>query len=115
MSFLSQWKVSNLSPTTKKAVSDLALLAISQIFLFYGVRYIIARADPSKQNKDQMLKKSKKVMQKLGLDKSTLALDEHEAMLIGEVVQPDEIEVGFEGMFKICLPPFTSASSTMIR
>lgn len=99
MSFLSQWKLSNLSPTTKKAVSDLALLAISQIFLFYGVRYIIARTDPSRSTKDQMIKKSKKVIEKLGLDKATLALDEHEAMLIGEVVQPDEIEVGFDGEF----------------
>lgn len=96
MSFFSQWKLSNLSPTTKKAFSDLSLLAISQIFLFYGVKYILARADPSRQSKDQMLKKSKKVMQKLGIDKTLLQLDEHEAMLIGEVIQPDEIDVGFE-------------------
>ncbi|KAI8450070.1 P-loop containing nucleoside triphosphate hydrolase protein [Phakopsora pachyrhizi] len=96
MSFFSQWKPSNFSPNTKKAISDLTLLAISQIFLFYGVKYILARADPSRQSKDQMLKKSKKVMQKLGLDRSMLQLDDHEAMLIGEVVQPDEIDVGFE-------------------
>ncbi|EGG01295.1 uncharacterized protein MELLADRAFT_92596 [Melampsora larici-populina 98AG31] len=96
MSFLTQFKLTNLSPTTKKAVSDLTLLAISQIFLFYGVRYIISRNDPTKLNKDQILKKSKKVIQKLGLDKTLLDLDEHEVMLIGEVIQPDEIEVGFD-------------------
>ncbi|KAH9466670.1 hypothetical protein Pst134EA_000530 [Puccinia striiformis f. sp. tritici] len=95
MSFLNQLKLSNLSPTTKKAFSDLTLLAISQIFLFYGVKYILARADPSRQSKDHLLKKSKKVMKNLGLDKKLLELDDHEAMLIGEVIQPDEIEVGF--------------------
>ncbi|OAV96622.1 hypothetical protein PTTG_06041 [Puccinia triticina 1-1 BBBD Race 1] len=95
MSFLSQFKLSNFSPTTKKAFSDLTLLAISQIFLFYGVKYILARADPSRQSKDHLLKKSKKVMKSMGLDKKTLELDDHEAMLIGEVVQPDEIDVGF--------------------
>jgi len=93
MTLLQQLK--NLSPTTKKALSDLTLLAISQIFLFYGVRYILARADPSRQSKDQLLKKSRKVMKSLGVDRKALELDDHEAMLIGEVVQPDEIDVGF--------------------
>ncbi|KNZ46502.1 adenosinetriphosphatase [Puccinia sorghi] len=93
MTFLQQLK--NLSPTSKKAISDLTLLAISQIFLFYGVKYILARADPSRQSKDQLLKKSRKVMKSLGVDRKTLELDDHEAMLIGEVVQPDEIDVGF--------------------
>ncbi|MBW0486780.1 hypothetical protein O181_026495 [Austropuccinia psidii MF-1] len=95
MSFLTQWKPSNFSPTTKKTFSDLALLAISQVFLFYGFKYILARADPSRQSKDQILKKSKRVMKKMGLDKNSLQLDDHEAMLIGEVIQPDEINVGF--------------------
>jgi hypothetical protein len=98
MSFLNQLKLSNFSPTTKKAFSDLTLLAISQIFLFYGVKYILARADPSRQSKDHLLKKSKKVMKSMGLDKKTLELDDHEAMLIGEVIQPDEIDVGFSGL-----------------
>jgi hypothetical protein len=110
MTFLNQLKLSNLSPTTKKAFSDLTLLAISQIFLFYGVKYILARADPSRQSKDQLLKKSKKVMKSLGIDRKTLQLDDHEAMLIGEVVQPDEIDVGFSGLptsllFNLTIPP----------
>jgi len=34
-------------------------------------------------------------MKSLGVDRKALELDDHEAMLIGEVVQPDEIDVGF--------------------
>lgn len=34
-------------------------------------------------------------MKGLGLDKTNIEFDDHEAMLIGEVIQPDQIDVGF--------------------
>lgn len=89
---------SKMQPQTKKAIADFALFAISQIAVFYGFRYVMTQLDPRRQGREEAKKNSKKALKRLGVQ--DMELDEHEMMLAGEVVHPDDITQGFSGMHR---------------
>lgn len=54
--------------------------------------------DPQSSKRKEAKDKSKKALGKLGLDLTTLDLNEHEEIIAGEVVHCDEIKVTFKGL-----------------
>jgi len=74
---------------------DFALLAASQVALFYTIRYVMNRLDVNKSEERSGAKtKSSAVLKRLGL--KDLNLTEHETIIAGEVIHPDDINVRFE-------------------
>lgn len=101
----------NMQPQTKKALADLALLAISQIALFYGFRYVMTQIDPTRAKREEARKASREALKRLGV--KDMELDEHEMMLAGEVIHPQDIEVGFSGQ-QLALAPFDEVDPLML-
>ncbi|ORZ39584.1 P-loop containing nucleoside triphosphate hydrolase protein [Catenaria anguillulae PL171] len=99
-----------LSPQGKKYLADVLLLGLSNIALYYTVRYIMARNDPVKN----MYRKRKEQLARKQLDSATtsasalavqalqdrlkaLRLTEHEEVIASEIVSAaDEGVVGFD-------------------
>ncbi|KAJ8330431.1 mitochondrial dynamin GTPase Msp1 [Batrachochytrium dendrobatidis] len=84
----------SLSPTSKKIVFDVTLLALSQVALYYGVKWVISSLDPMRNKRADSKSKSNKIMSKLGLH--DMKLNEHEEIISGEIVWPEDLTVGFE-------------------
>lgn len=57
------------------------------------------QVDPAKTKRKEAKNKSKEALGKLGIDLSTLDLNEHEEVIASEVVSADEIQVTFKGPF----------------
>lgn len=107
---------SRMQPQTKKALADFAIFAISQIAVFYGFRYVMTQLDPRRQGREEAKRNSRKALKRLGV--KDMELDEHEMMLAGEVVHPDDITVGFSGASlpsSAPLAPFRKCSSRLFR
>ncbi|KAM0750323.1 AAA-domain-containing protein [Meredithblackwellia eburnea MCA 4105] len=85
-----------ISPQTRKLILDATLFAGSQIAFYYAFKVIMRSMDPNTSKRNEAKSKSKKTLSKLGLDLSTLDLTEHEEIVAGEVVHPDEINVTFK-------------------
>ncbi|KAI8928524.1 P-loop containing nucleoside triphosphate hydrolase protein [Entophlyctis helioformis] len=82
------------TPTTKKLVLDVTLLALSQVALFYGVKWVMASLDPMRKKREDAKSKSSRILSKLGW--KDLKLSEHEEIIAGEIVWPEDLNVSFE-------------------
>lgn len=78
----------------KKFFFDITLLAVSQIALYYSVKYIINSLDPQRDKKQNAKEKSIQILQRL--HNNGWQLNEHEQIIAGEIVLSDDIDVGFD-------------------
>ncbi|KAI0076709.1 ATPase [Panus rudis PR-1116 ss-1] len=78
-----------ISPSTKRAIVDVALFIASQAALYYTVRWVLMPGE-----KKEVKAKSLKALEKLG--HKNLKLDEYERQIASEIIHPDDIDVGFE-------------------
>lgn len=78
----------------KKLLLDLTVIAIAQIGIFYGIKYALNRFDPQRQKKDEAKQKSRRIIDKLGLD--ALNMNEYEQVIAGEILWPEDIKVTFD-------------------
>ncbi|CAG8480350.1 12292_t:CDS:10 [Ambispora gerdemannii] len=84
-----------MSPTnTKKYVADAVLFAISQVALYFAVKFIIGSLDPMKDKKKEAKAKSNEVLGKLGI--KAMKLNEYEEIILSEVIFADDISVNFK-------------------
>ncbi|EPQ26233.1 uncharacterized protein PFL1_06168 [Pseudozyma flocculosa PF-1] len=80
---------------TRKMVADVAILAVSQVAFFYAFRYILASLDPNKQKRQDSKKVSDAKLDKLGLKRQDLQLNEYEEQISAELILPEDIPVDF--------------------
>ncbi|POY70876.1 hypothetical protein BMF94_6053 [Rhodotorula taiwanensis] len=84
------------SAQTKKLILDGSLFVLSQVAFYYAFKVIMNQVDPAKTKRKEAKNKSKEALGKLGIDLSTLDLNEHEEVIASEVVSADEIQVTFK-------------------
>ncbi|GAA6019256.1 hypothetical protein JCM10207_005055 [Rhodosporidiobolus poonsookiae] len=84
------------SPQTKKLLLDAGLFAVSQVLFYYAFKAVMSQMDPQKGKRSEAKNKSKQALGKLGVDFSTLDLNEHEEIIASEVVAAEDIHVTFE-------------------
>ncbi|KAF7767983.1 hypothetical protein Agabi119p4_7226 [Agaricus bisporus var. burnettii] len=81
-----------VSPSTRRAVFEVAIFLASQAALFYTVRWVIdGISNPDK--KEEVKEKQLEALRRLG--HSGLILDEYEKKVANEVIHPDDIGVRF--------------------
>ncbi|KAI8842296.1 P-loop containing nucleoside triphosphate hydrolase protein [Chytriomyces cf. hyalinus JEL632] len=79
-----------------KIIIDVTIFALSQVALYYGVKYALNALDPlGTKNKNAKLK-SAEMFKRLGIATKDLDLNEHEQIIASEVVHPDDISVSFK-------------------
>ncbi|KAJ3242446.1 hypothetical protein HDU81_003152 [Chytriomyces hyalinus] len=79
-----------------KIIIDVTIFALSQVALYYGVKYALNALDPlGTKNKNAKLK-STEMFKRLGIVSKDLDLNEHEQIIASEVVHPDDINVSFK-------------------
>ncbi|PRQ71829.1 putative MSP1-intra-mitochondrial sorting protein [Rhodotorula toruloides] len=83
------------SAQTKKLLLDGSLFILSQVAFYYAFKVVMNQMDPQKSKRKESKAKSKEALGKLGVDLSTLELSEHEEIIAGEVVAPEDIHVTF--------------------
>ncbi|TPX67120.1 hypothetical protein SpCBS45565_g04055 [Spizellomyces sp. 'palustris'] len=88
-----------LTPTTKKVLVDVSIFALSQVVLYFGVKWVLSSLDPFKKKKEEAKAKSNRVLGKLGI--RDLKLTEHEEIIAAEVVYPEDIPVRFTGWYSL--------------
>ncbi|GAA5880990.1 hypothetical protein JCM16303_004628 [Sporobolomyces ruberrimus] len=84
------------SAQTKKLILDAGIFALSQVAFYYAFKAIMGQMDPQKDKRKGAKTKSKEALGKLGLDLSTLDLNEHEEQIASEVVAAEDINVTFK-------------------
>ncbi|CAG8682437.1 12055_t:CDS:2, partial [Funneliformis mosseae] len=82
------------SPNAKKYVLDVMVFALSQVALYYAVKYVLSSLDPMKDKKKEAKAKSEQVLGKLGMKNTKL--NEYEEVILSEVIFPDEISISFK-------------------
>ncbi|GJE92609.1 ATP-binding protein [Phanerochaete sordida] len=80
-----------ISPSTKRAIVDVALFVASQAALYYTVRWVMQSMNPVE--KKDVKQKSLKALEKLG--HKSLELDDYERQIASEIIHPDDIDVHF--------------------
>ncbi|KAI8817791.1 P-loop containing nucleoside triphosphate hydrolase protein [Fimicolochytrium jonesii] len=116
-----------LNPTSKKVLVDVSIFALSQVVLYFGVKWVLAGMDPFKKKKEEAKAKSTRVLGRLGLQ--VLKLTEHEEIIAAEVVYPEDIPVGFKDIggldhivkslkesviYPLCYPQLFSSASGLL-
>ncbi|KAI8840237.1 ATPase [Chytridium lagenaria] len=111
----------------RKIVLDVALFALSQVALYYGVKWVLNSMDPHKKKRDEAKLKSSKIFSRLGI--KDLELGEHEEIIATEVIHPDDIGVGFKDIggldgivdslketviYPLCYPQLFNSSSGLL-
>ncbi|KAI9207620.1 AAA-domain-containing protein [Polychytrium aggregatum] len=111
----------------KIPVLEIALFALSQVALYYGVKWALGALDPFKQKKDAAKAKREKVFGRLGI--KNMELTEHEEIIGSEVVHPDDISVTFKDIggldliidslretviYPLCYPQLFSSNSSLL-
>ncbi|KAF0471711.1 AAA-domain-containing protein [Gigaspora margarita] len=81
-------------PNTRKYVADVVIFALSQVALYFAVKFILNSLDPLKDKKREAKAKSEEVLGKLGA--RNLKLNEYEEVILSEVIFADEITVNFK-------------------
>ncbi|CAG8441393.1 1440_t:CDS:10 [Diversispora eburnea] len=114
-------------PNTKKYVADVVIFALSQVALYFAVKFILNSLDPLKDKKKEAKAKSEEVLGKLGL--KNLKLNEYEEVILSEVIFPDEITVNFKQIggldpiiqslresviYPLCYPQLFTSSSGLL-
>ncbi|CAG8521293.1 3118_t:CDS:10 [Cetraspora pellucida] len=111
-------------PNTRKYVADVVIFALSQVALYFAVKFILNSLDPLKEKKKEAKAKSEEVLGKLGA--RNLKLNEYEEVILSEVIFSDEITVDFKRLdpiiqslresviYPLCYPQlFTSTSGLL--
>ncbi|KAH9850182.1 ATPase [Lenzites betulinus] len=80
-----------VSPSTKRAILDVAIFVASQAALYYTLRWVMDSMSPVERK--EVKQKSLKALESLG--HKDLKLDEYESQIASEVIHPDEINVRF--------------------
>lgn len=78
-------------------MTDVAIFAVSQVLFYAAFKAVMSSMDPQSNKRNEAKAKSKKALGKLGLDLSTLDLNEHEEIMAAEVVHADDITTRFKG------------------
>ncbi|KAJ9070932.1 mitochondrial dynamin GTPase Msp1, variant 2 [Entomophthora muscae] len=86
-------EIIKMQPTRGKYLAEVALLIVSQVVFFYGLKYVMNSLDPSQEKKKDAKSKSQKLLDKYG--KKDLQLTEYEQIISTELVHCDEIPVNF--------------------
>ncbi|KAJ9083354.1 mitochondrial dynamin GTPase Msp1 [Entomophthora muscae] len=89
-------EIIKMQPTRGKYLAEVALLIVSQVVFFYGLKYVMNSLDPSQEKKKDAKSKSQKLLDKYG--KKDLQLTEYEQIISTELVHCDEIPVNFSGL-----------------
>ncbi|KDQ16005.1 hypothetical protein BOTBODRAFT_31090 [Botryobasidium botryosum FD-172 SS1] len=76
----------------RKVVLDATLFALSNLAVYYAIKYVMGQTDPTKNTESKG--KGAEVMARLGL--KNVKLNEYEERIAAEVVHPDDINVGFD-------------------
>ncbi|CAG8580087.1 1416_t:CDS:2, partial [Acaulospora colombiana] len=103
------------------------IFALSQVALYFAVKFILSSLDPLKDKKKIAKARSEEVLGKLGA--KNLKLNEYEEVILTEVIFPDEISVNFEQIggldpiiqslresviYPLCYPQLFSSSSGLL-
>ncbi|KAI0823984.1 ATPase [Trametes gibbosa] len=80
-----------VSPSTKRAILDVAIFVASQAALYYTLRWVMDSVSPVERK--EVKQKSLKALESLG--HKDLKLDEYESQIASEVIHPDDINVRF--------------------
>lgn len=81
-------------PNAKKYAFDVVVFAISQVALYYAVKYVLSSLDPMRDKKREAKAKSEQVLGKLG--RKNMKLNEYEEVILSEVIFPEEISINFK-------------------
>ena len=81
-----------------QAVQDFALLVVSQIVLFYSVRYLVNHLNPTNNKRKDILALSRKNLARLGKKKEELQLNSYEEVIASELVLPEDIPTSFDSV-----------------
>lgn len=110
-----------------KLLIDVALLALSQVVLYYGVKWVLQNLDPMAKKKVEAKEKSAKMFIRLGI--KDVEMNEHEEIIATEVVHPDDFHVLFKDIgglepiidslketviYPLCLPHLFSSPSGLL-
>ncbi|KAI8916366.1 P-loop containing nucleoside triphosphate hydrolase protein [Gorgonomyces haynaldii] len=79
-----------ISPTLLKQIS---LVVLSQVMVYYGVKYLIEQMDPTHKKRIQLQSKTKRILGRMGVKQE---LTEHEQIIASEIIWPDDIPVSFQ-------------------
>jgi ATP-dependent 26S proteasome regulatory subunit len=82
----------------KKFASDFAIIIISNVILWYGVKWVLNQMDPMRKKKDESATISSLLLQRLQKNfplVRDLELNEHENIIASEIIHPDDIPVTF--------------------
>ncbi|TPX34869.1 hypothetical protein SmJEL517_g02650 [Synchytrium microbalum] len=86
------WK--RWSPQGKRWVVDIAIFAVSQVVLYFGVQFILSAANPLSKQRETSRQKSAAVFKRMGW--KDLKLTEHEEIIASEIIHPEDIHVTFK-------------------
>ncbi|KAI9349448.1 P-loop containing nucleoside triphosphate hydrolase protein [Zopfochytrium polystomum] len=119
--------MSSTNLAARKIALDVALFALSQVALYYGVKWVMQSLDPNSKKRQEAKQKSAKMFGRLGI--KDLDLNEHEEIIATEVVHPDDINVQFKDIggldpiidslketviYPLCLPQLFQSSSGLL-
>ncbi|KAI0060453.1 ATPase [Artomyces pyxidatus] len=114
-----------ISPTTKKAILDVAIFLASQAAMWYTVQWVLEAYSPDRPK--EVKAKPLEALKKLG--HGQLKLDEYEKTIASEVIHPDDINVRFSDIggleeiisslqesviFPLLYPSLFSSSSSLL-
>ncbi|KAI9340466.1 P-loop containing nucleoside triphosphate hydrolase protein, partial [Obelidium mucronatum] len=80
----------------KKIALDICLFALSQVALFYGVKWVLASLDPVGESRKGTKAKSEEIFKRLGINDKDLDLNEYERVIASEVIHPEDIGISFK-------------------
>ncbi|KAJ3369452.1 hypothetical protein HDU91_007242 [Kappamyces sp. JEL0680] len=74
----------------RKLAFDVSLLVLSQVALYFGVKYILNSLDPHAKKRQESKAKSGRIMEKMGL--KNMELNEHEQIIASEILWPEDLK-----------------------
>lgn len=74
-------------------VAELGILVISNLALYYGMKWIIRQLDPMRKIKDKSAEEAKQIFHRLGIQNQDL--NEYEQIIASEIIHSDDIHVNF--------------------
>ncbi|PVU97899.1 hypothetical protein BB559_001858 [Furculomyces boomerangus] len=79
---------------TRKIITDVALLVITQVAVYYGFKYLISVLDPTEKDNKETKNRGSNLISRLKLQK--LSLNQHEKIIMSEVIVSEDINVTFK-------------------
>lgn len=78
-----------------KFLFDAVIFTLSNVALYFGVKYVLSNMDPLSAKKKASKQKSSKILKRLDLKGEQLELTEYEEVIATEVIHPNDINVTF--------------------